>query len=228
MADQKKPTPRKYPDSEDDSERADIKRLRMMAEDARATPAYEQLMGYLGLRRAVPVIEQTNFRNGTRGEFERNTIFGDELPPAGRIRIDRGAASTTLVHELTHAAVQQLMSQYEERPNSWGRPDKPTQFTDALEKILIGSKQEFKEGKEFPPGRLAETLDPQWAKEEKGYRASNSELPAFAVGHMSPPPGMVMRSAAPKHLEPTLATQVLMLIDLASKELQTKPQSQGR
>ena len=205
-----------------DSYSSDELHLKRITEDARDTPQYEQLMQYLGMRRAIPPQRFAYIAN--KGQFEYNN---PELPQTGQVTLSRGVDSTTLVHELTHAAQRQLEQQYYERPTSWGKPDTPTQFTDAFSKLYRGDHDYNPTYDNFFE-LLARKLDPTWYEKNLDYRTRRKDLQAFAVGNQAPPKGYIKETEAPKHFEPTGATMFMMLVDQAIKEMKDRPQSQGR
>ena len=205
----------------------DAKRLVELTLEARQKPQYEQLMEYLSLRRSVPP-QKMGYLGRDQGLYERNGPFSSELPRTGVITIDRATGdANTLVHELTHAAAAQLTSQYAEAPNDFFdflQKANPTQFTDAFQKIMLGER-----GKAMAPVQQAYTLGPEWTAKNKDYRSTSGELFGFAMGN-SEPIGVERNPAStvPKHLDATLATQFMILLDLATREEKKKPQSQGR
>lgn len=209
--------------------RTDSQRRVDLTKDVGARPQYEQLMDYLSARRAVPPTKFAYLGDSTSGEFVRNTMFGNEFPSTGVIRLNRGAGADTFIHELTHAATAQLVNQYAEEPNkfmNFSEKAAPTQFTDALQKILRGAV-----GKDTPPVELANALDPFWTAANKDYRATSGELLGFAMGNMVPTKSgkvSIENSRGPAHLDATLATDMMILLDLATRAQKAKPQSQGR
>ena len=205
----------------------DAKRLVELTLGARQKPQYEQLMEYLSLRRSVPP-QKMGYLGGDQGMYERNGPLSSELPRTGVITIDRANGdANTLVHELTHAAAAQLTSQYSESPRSalnFRKKANPTQFTDAFDKIMLGEY-----GKEMAPVAQAAAFNPAWVAANRDYRATAGELLGFAMGN-SAPVGVERNPASkvPLHLDATLATQMMILLDLATRAEKAKPQSQGR
>lgn len=199
-----------------------------LVREAKDKPQYEQLMEYLSLRRSVPP-QHMGYLGGDQGLYERNGPLSNELPRTGVITIDRAQGdANTLVHELTHAAVAQLTNQYSESPRSaldFRKKANPTQFTDAFDKIMLGER-----GKAMAPVETAHKMDPAWTAANSDYRATAGELMGFAMGNSWPVSGMVRNpdSKVPQHLDATLATQMMILLDLATRAEKKKPQSQGR
>jgi len=205
--------------------RTDAERLVDLTLQAKEKPQYQQLMEYLSLRRSVPPTKFAYLGEDTHGMYERNSVFGKELPRTGVITMNRGADANTFVHELTHAASAQLSNQYAETPSYFGDPIKPTQFTDAFQKIMLGVR-----GKSMAPTQQAEVMNPEWVAKNRDYRSTASELLGFAMGNSAPVAGMARNpeSKVPQHLDATLATQMMILLDLAARAEKAKPQSQGR
>jgi hypothetical protein len=211
--------------------RSDSQRMVDMTKSVRDVPQYEELMGYLSARRAVPPTQFRFLGDNTIGEYVRNSPFGNTLPRTGVIGLNRGAGPDTFVHELTHAAAAQLATQYGEYAKSWGEVVSPDQFTDGFVKLMIGSNADYKAGKQSPPIELAKKLDPTWAAKNKDYRATAGELLGFAVGNTVPTKSGKVdleESRGPAHLDATLATDMMILLDLATRAQKAKPQSQGR
>lgn len=178
-------------------------------------PEYQQMMDYLMARRAVPEIK-TTYMGGTSGLFQ----FGGNLQNRGRIRVNEGEGVDTLTHEITHAAERQMMQQYYEDKTAkrdflgFIQPS-DTQFTAAYDK--------------FGPQDVLGTINQNWTDKAKRYRSTSSEARAFAVENATNPklaPTSVTRG--PAHVDSTLATEFLILLDLAKRGMKDRPQSQGR
>lgn len=207
--------------------RTDSQRRVDLTKDVKDTPQYQQLMEYLSIRRAVPPTKFAYLGDDTIGEFRRNTPFGNELPRTGVITLNRGALGDTFVHELTHAATAQLATQYGEYAKNWGNVVKPDQFTDAMAKIMLSTNEDYKAGKNQPPVEMAKSLDPEWTAKNRDYRTTASELLSFGMGNMTPSKS-IDKTRGPAHLDATLATDMMILLDLATRAQKAKPQSQGR
>jgi hypothetical protein len=106
------------------------------------------------------------------------------------------------MHELTHGTQKQMREQYH-------TPGAGKQFTDAYAK-LMGV------GPNAGPEAVTKKMAPQWNDEGKLYRTTPNELQAHAVGNMSPMPHPSM--GAPAHVDPTLATEFMILLDLATRD----------
>ena len=215
--------------------RQPVNTLMQLASD---TPEYQQLANYLMARSAVPEVEFRYMGEDQTGEFNRNKKFigGSSDHPGGTLSMsDRYTgyegnprqAVSTLGHELTHAAWNQMRQQiyegkaspefaaafsklvYNKPKGVWEMPDLSNNLDASLFSNPWGASQ------------LAQRLDPAWAQKNGSYRASSSELPAFAVGNMmnNAPPGW----KPPAHLDPTLATEQMILLDLATRDARRSP-----
>lgn len=181
-----------------------------------AVPEYQQMMDYLMTRRAVPEMQTRYMGTSIGGLFQ----YGGTLQPRGKISVTEGASADTLIHEVTHAAERQMGQQYYEdktakrdilgfvQPNS-------TQFTDAYDKINTQ--------------QILGTLNQNWTDKAARYRSTTSEARAFAMENVTNPeldPKSITR--APAHIDSTLATEFMILLDLAKRGMKDRPQSQGR
>lgn len=187
---------------------------------------YTELVGYLGKRGKIPEFDRASWLEMglAAGMFEHPTEEGGR----GRIVLRRpyyeennrkpALASTTL-HELTHAVNKELGNQYAQLM----KKGEKNQFTDAYEKLMMSPKREF-----FGPRptflsgseQLMEKLDPKWRKEESDYRATTNEGLAFAVGSSAGKERDMF--LPPAHLDPTLATNLRILVDLANRSVDKK------
>lgn len=181
---------------------------------ARTRPEYQELARYLGPR--APSVEYKWLGEGNRGEFSYDP------KPFGKISINSAyqnsqnkheAAVPTLAHEMVHASDLQLRDLYSTHAKAPQTPEM-RQFTDAYEKLLFKRKPYDVDGS-FPRSIMAARIGGEkWLEGRAGYRASNIELPAQAIGN-------AMRSwkdsDTPAHLDPTLATEYRILLDLASR-----------
>jgi hypothetical protein len=196
--------------------------LQSLLRESAEYPQYGELVGYLAARRMMPPISMGGTRGAT-GVFEQNSIFSDELPKTGAIKVSYRADPSTVVHELTHAADDQLTSQYYELLNKRDKLTPPErQFMQAFEKL---SYDRYGRDKAYPRKTLAEKLDPAWAKKQRDYRSSNVELPAWAMGATVEPRDDYR---PPLHLNPTLASEFTILMDMANRLQKSKPVTDKR
>ena len=182
-------------------------------------PQYGELVDYLSARRMMPPISMGG-TGGANAVFESNSIFGNSLPKTGAIKVGYNVGPSTVVHEITHAADKQISSQYYELLNKRGDlTPLEKQFMQVYEKL---SYDRFGRDKAFPRKTLAEKLNPEWAKNQNDYRATNVELPAWAMG-ATVNPSDSREYNAPLHLDPTLATEFSILLDIANRLQKTRP-----
>ena len=195
----------------------DADSMAYIQELAQRNPAYAEMLQYLDARGARPEMRmdpmqmdaERGIRPGMLGYFEAPSKTGREPGSIGISRDEyenqdprRGVPA--LAHEMTHAADRQMRTQMgESAPKSEAR----RMFEEAYAKM----------------GRrpMAERLGPDWAKQGRGYRASEAELPAFAMGNVSAYQDGVSADSEPVrpplHLDPTMATEFLILQDLARR-----------
>lgn len=169
---------------------------------------YTALMRYLATRSAVPAMtENRNLPIGLEGSFNRGVEYG----PTGRIELagTSPAYVGTLLHELTHAAQMQMGSQTQEKGAT-------PQFVDAFKKLAVSG------GKgQGPAAMLATKPQPNtWAPDYATYRTNDLEAPAFAVGNQSSGIDPAQRAAG--HIDPTLATEFMILLDLATRDMTSR------
>lgn len=173
-------------------------------------PEYRAVSDYLLARRAMPPIKEEYLGENTNGKYEYNTLFGSDLPRTGQVTLNSGNSPSTsvgtLVHELAHAAQRQLINQYYSKDD----PASP-QFKQAYQKLMMKEKDK----------EVAALLNPSFAKDSDPYRMRGSELQAFGMGNSSVD-GPGTYRAAP-HIDPTMATEFQILLDLATRDQVAKP-----
>jgi hypothetical protein len=195
------PAKKKQPPPAEQSELADIIRR-----TETTSQPYNDMMRYLGMRDEVPPVKMGYI--GTYGLYKHPTAD----KPKGEIILNPGVGAVTLTHEVMHPAMRVLREQ--EAESRAAGTDK--QFTDAFAKILYNPDRKTNVRDSIPILDLAQKLAPEWAKKEK-YRASIGELPAFAVERAAIPEGRQTGLEAPPHVDPTIATQMMILLDLAQR-----------
>jgi hypothetical protein len=196
--------------------------LQQLLQQAAESPQYGELVDYLSARRMMPPIEQ---KYGARGEFSRNTAFGNTLPKTGVVSLGYNATPSTVVHELTHAADKQLDAQYYTLRNKRNLTPQEQQFMQAYEKLVYSPGQMFGQKSESTRGNVARTIAPEWANEARGYRATGSELAAFGMGSTVAPN---VHYPAPAHIDPSYATEFSILLDMARKLQKSQPVTDKR
>lgn len=171
-------------------------------------PEYRAITDYLTARGKMPEMQTRWLGDGVNGRFDRNSVFGDELPKGGRITISSNPNAVdqkgTVVHELTHAVDAELINQYHSKKQPPGK-----QFSDAYKKLRLGSD-----------ANVAKTIAPEFALANRDYRASNTEVRAFGMGSTQ---GGNSPYPAPAHIDSTAATEFQILLDLAMRDQVSAP-----
>lgn len=188
--------------------------------EAMNIPEYRQMMDYLQQRKGTPEIDtkQRNLGRDTYGVYERNSQFGNELPAAGRITLDKKAGTDTLVHEIVHAVNYQMAVQNSQEPFDRMTQPKKSQFGDAYSK-LRWDPYERDPSKKDKVTQVIEAIAPDAPTPFKSYRLTSGEAPAFAVSkHLTDPQAKSAGNVgAPSHIDATLATEFLILLDQAQR-----------
>lgn len=190
-------------------------RKQRILKNATDSPEYRALADYLMTRRAMPELNTVAPLGDTRGQMEYPGWGTSDVPSRGRLsinwRIPEDRATSTLTHEMTHAAHRQWGEQMLDisrrlRSNPETVTDDERRFYDAYDKIF---------GTAGPVKGIAGMVNsfaPSWGKSEAGYRASNDEVLPFGVGNMQAFPGTY---AAPPHVDASAATEAMILNELA-------------
>jgi len=190
---------------------------------AAAYPQYNDLVNFLMLRQAMPQIKQEYLGPFRAGEFVYSGFDGP-----GTIGLSHGAEPSTVVHELTHAADRQLGNMSYDLEE---RHRRETSFLDRLmgkssltpeeqRFVLARKKLDFDVNKDrsnpnrFPKQEFVNRLAPEWAKKHYDYRANDKELAAYGMGGTVSPN---VYNAAPAHIDPTMATEFSIMLDLAQR-----------
>lgn len=162
----------------------------------------ELLSRYLHGRRVMPTMETASLPPGVAGSYN---------PGRQEIKLARGAGIPTLIHELSHAAQTAMEGQaIYDQPGG--------KFPAAFEK-LFGLRGRYGEGARESANRLAS----QWMADEDKYRTSGRELQAHGLGEQFKGVGD-LRWQAPSHVDPTMATEFMILLDMAIRESEAGPQ----
>lgn len=182
------------------------------------SPLYTGLLQYLQSRGAVPQLQVSYLPDGVLGRFEYNSAFGKGLPKEGLLQLGEGTGAgpsdirKTLAHELTHAAERQLTNQYFDIPADKRSSD---QFGQGMQKLVIGNDPKLP----ARPAQAAKLAGPAWVQANRGYRSSGAELSAFGAGSTE---ATNRGNPAPSHVDPTMATELAILLDLAQRRQPTK------
>lgn len=171
----------------------------------RETQLGQDLYDYLLSRQKLPKINTAgNMRGNVRGAW---------LPDKNQIWLQPWAGNSTLTHETAHAADTELERQYFDRNTSWSKPDVPTYFTDAFEKLKgATAANNFKSPRE----EMAKKLAPEWFTKNAGYRATNNELAGWGAGRQAG--ANESEWSPPNHVDSTMATELAILLDLARRK----------
>ena len=187
---------------------------RLLRQTAEAGPQYGELVDYLSARRMMPPIELEGLHEGA---FHSNSFFGNKLPRTGVVTVGYASGPSTVVHELTHAADSQLDAQYYEVKEKAIRGKitlAEQKFLQAYEKLARTPVSFSNRQGALPRLDMAKQLDAEWAKKKSDYRATNRELAAWGMESAMTPKSDY---PAPLHLDPTLATEFRILLDLARR-----------
>lgn len=164
---------------------------------------YVALMQYLATRGAVPsFVENRQLPEGAEGGFRQGSSVG----PAGQVEIagTSPAFVGTLLHELTHAAQVQMDKQRENAKAG-------SKFAAGYDKLIRNQGQTQRHQ------NLINRASPEWPEDYRGYRMNDYEPHAFGVGNQSS--GIDPSQRAPAHVDPTLAQEFMILLDLATRDL---------
>lgn len=178
--------------------------------------AYRVVMDYLAERKAVPPIRQAYLGDATTGTFTR----GEGLPKTGVVSVTYNPAISTVVHEMTHAADDQVEAQYYDSLRKGESSPASKQFQDAFRKVKYDSGSMFGRRPSYPLVEFVKNIATDWYNKNTDYRSTVSELLAFGTGTaagMEAGENSRMRDPTPAHVDPTIATQTLILLDLAAK-----------
>lgn len=201
---------------------------------------YSGINDYLQIRDAMPeILANIEFPPAAGGGkqdakymFPREGQKMDGVKPAGLIALRPGADPSLLLHELTHAAQKSLNQQEKE-----GRTSKRAK--DAINKLGF-TGGDFEMGTQLPGGQVGYRTDGVRQQSNKlapgfrgsgktpeqrqfmNYRTSMPELAAWAMGNMTLPPGKQSGSPAPLHHDATLATELQIMLDLATRDMKSR------
>jgi hypothetical protein len=191
--------------------RADLEALKKISEKS---PEYRDITSYLEASGTpypevrADIAAQDAFYDPRSNTVTLNfdayrQLFDTKNPPPNR----------TFLHEMTHAAQPALEKQYQEGAKFFAASPKDPEarrvFLQAYEKLRGSGAAD-----------LARKLDPTWEKENRKYRSSREELEAFGVGNVQNfgRRGDRLDARGPLHLDPTMATETMLLLDLARRD----------
>jgi hypothetical protein len=184
---------------------------------------YSEIVNYLGKYGKIPEFAR-EYLGGASGAFEYDP-WDLNGKTRGRILFDRryGAIpqSSTVIHELTHAADRQLGFHYAALKEQGIQ----NQFTDAYEQFRTVPRRSLLDSSERKGMGVEEAikkLSPNsWREDNKEYRTDPKEAIAYGVGNSA----TKTRDSydTPLHLDPTLSTNFRILMDLANRFPIPKP-----
>ena len=192
-----------------------------LLQQSSAYPEYGQLVNFLTERRMLPAIEMQPLTNAY-GQFTSPT-FPKDADQQGVIGLsDRQvsyAQPRTVIHELSHAAHRQMDNLNKELLNKSNLSPLEQQFIDNYKKIMFNPEGTYKDFSKQPAQQFVNKLVPEWLKKNIGYRSSPTELIGHAMGNAATVDNV--ESSAPLHVDPTIATEFGILLDLANKVQKT-------
>jgi hypothetical protein len=190
-------------------------------------PEYQALANYLMSRRAMPQMQREYLGDNTLGSFVTpGFLSSGAVPDRGILKLNRFSeyqnpsdVVPTVTHEMTHAAERQMIKQYYEVKKKRDKSELESQFIENFQKIIGSSKPEI--------SNWLKRVAPDFAKKEEGYRSTSTEALAFGLQNAAFPNTESQRYA-PEHIDPTIATSLMLLLDQAQKVQNQQPPSQGR
>ena len=192
---------------------------------ASEVPEYKALHEFLTNMRGLPDIRVGGLRD-SNGMFEQPVYkTGTELSDRGRItlRSDNKNPTSTLVHEMTHAADSQIGKLAGIIRKKENASPEEEQFLDNYQKLYKGDKAD---GFKSWVSKLSYTINKEWDKNNADYRSTDDEMRAFAVGNSSDPSRVDVHYPS-KHLDASVATAFMQLLEQANK-LAIKNTPKGR
>jgi hypothetical protein len=192
--------------------------LSAVMQQSAQSPLYAEIVDYLSSINRMPPVVPALLPEGTRG---RN-IFDRISDRSGTVYIDPTQANpSTPVHELSHVAdraISDLHTSLIRKKYENTLTPLEQQFMQAYEKLVYGTIQDKQPLKRL---EMVERLDPAWAEKNRSYRTTQDELAAFGVGSTaSQDPSF----NPPLHLDPTMATEFNILLDIAKRLQASRPQ----
>ena len=155
---------------------------------------------YLIANNAMPTVE-----NDPKIGYE-----GSYNPGRNTIRLHPRTGQETVTHELTHAVQQALLKQFLNSSDS--------QFKEMWKRSTSVGGGPKSTVERIAPGTIAAMQSKNdWGR----YRTTDDELQAFGVelaAHNYP-----TAARMPQHVDPTIATEFMLLVDIALKSLKTDP-----
>jgi len=201
--------------------------LTRILQKASDNPEYQMLANYLMSRRAMPEMQREFLGENTLGSFVTPGLFSSgKVPDRGILKVNRfseyqnpSTVVPTVTHEMTHAAERQMIKQYYEVKKKRNKNELESQFIDNFQKLIGSSKPEI--------SNWLKSVAPNYAKQGEGYRSTSTEALAFGLQNAAFP-NTGSERYAPEHIDPTIATSFMLLLDQAQRVQNQQPASQGR
>jgi hypothetical protein len=201
---------------------------------AQQLPEYQAIQQYFELSGRTPDLKSANLEHlgsDVNGLYVTPGFAGDDLGlglTRPTIVLDTFKAASnpakapgTLVHEMVHATLSNMIGQIFDKKSPAGR-----QFKAAFSKLI-----EDYDAKVGTPGSAASVqtsskIAPEWTARNRGYRTSQGdlEIPAHGLGNMLP--GVPPTNPAPAHIDATAAQEFMILLDLAVRDMQQQKAKQ--
>jgi len=186
---------------------------------AAAYPQYNDLVNFLTSMQKMPKIKQEYLGPYVSGQYDSTNWEGP-----GVITVAHNASPSTVVHELTHAADRQLGNlsyDLRERASLFDRlmgrsslTPEEKQFVDSRKKLYYDPDKNVNDPTRDARENFVNKLAPEWAKRKRDYRAKDNELIAYGMGSTIEPNTY---NRAPLHIDPTMATDFSIMLDLAQR-----------
>jgi hypothetical protein len=196
-----------------------VNKLEQLLSKTAEYPQYGELIDYLNAREMMPPIEQKYLGSNTAGQFIQNLGQSKDLPKTGVLELNYGADPSVVLHELTHAADHQLHSHYYDlkyKKDRYKLTPEEKQFMSSYQKLSYDPDARYTNPAKWPRVQLANKLSPEWTEKHSDYRSRKNELAAWGMGSIAERPGRKEYSP-PLHLDPTMATEFTILLDLARR-----------
>lgn len=192
---------------------ADQSIINRAVQSADKYPEYRQLLNYLISSGGNVPLTVDDLEHGEKAAY-MVPGYAEKRSKEPWIALDRFESAMskpdrlaeTLIHELTHAAQYRMDTQAEKGGNE--------QFTTAYNKLYGGENAKSQQGRPGP--QLASKINKNFTSTESGYRSTPWELSAYGVGNSA-----TKRTdySAPPHIDATMATEFMILLDLAMRGL---------
>lgn len=206
------------------------KELDSLVKTTRSIPEFQSMENFLQSRNAVPKFE-FEYNPGNKGSFEKSGVADPGIIRVSAYQTPEGftaGAQGTLLHETTHAVDYELSRLANEIRAMKNPSSLEKQFADAYKKTFDTGFSIGEAGRIRPEDRiagsqkLARALDSKWFNENREYRTRSSELASHATGEVLGDATPNKGHEAPKHMNPSLVSEFMMVLDLAKKVMKVR------